>query len=201
MTASGHDKAWPAAGHLLFRPAIPANSHNLLINGDFEAGQGAPDGWQKAERITGQLPDAARKPKCLWVPEGRRGSRCLKLATPDEEAMPACECWWHQTIQEPEPGLYVMSYEARALDITPRADNARFYACGWARMKEGAHPRGMNLGYSPENRIDRGSVPLWTRRECLLNVPPNVQTLHLIFGIKQATGTAWVDNVRLDRAE
>jgi len=115
--------------------------------------------------------------------------------------MSACECWWHQTIQEPEPGLYVMSYEARALDVIPRGDNARFYACGWARMKEGAHPRGMNLGYSPKNRIDRGSVPLWTRKECLLNVPPDVQTLHLTFGIKQAAGTVWIDNVRLAKGQ
>jgi hypothetical protein len=57
----------------------------------------------------------------------------------------------------------------------------------------------MNLGWSAENQLERGTVPWWTPREGVLEVPKDVETLYLLFGLDQATGTVWVDNVRLEK--
>ena len=54
-------------------------------------------------------------------------------------------------------------------------------------------------GYSSENLIEQGSVSHWTRRECILDVPNDTDTLTVIFGIKHATGEIWIDNVRLEK--
>ncbi len=187
-------------GLLTFAPSIGVGANDLLVNGSFEEGEERPTGWSTAERITGELPAGATKPKCLWVDEGREGSRCLKLEATDPAAMTVSECWWHQTLDRPAAGTYVMPYDVRARDIRPHGGNGRFYACGWASMKEGIEPRGINLGYSPENQIDSGGTRFWTRRECVLDVPPDVERLHVIFGIIRATGTVWIDNVRLESA-
>ena len=190
-----------AAALLVLNPAVSATAANLLLNGDFEAGTDAPAAWLVAERFDGDVPAGATKPKCLSVKEGRNGSRCLKLEALDARAMAVSECWWNQLIKTPSPGAYVMTYDVRARDIRSRGDLGRFYACGWAAMKKGVTPRGLNLGYSPENRIEQGSAPYWTRRECVLDVPADTETLYLIFGIKHATGTVWIDNVRLEKRD
>ena len=67
------------------------------------------------------------------------------------------------------------------------------------RSSPGVEPKGMNLGMSPENRIERGCAARRPRRECRFVVPDDVEMLYLIFGVKQATGTVWIDNVRLER--
>jgi hypothetical protein len=67
-------------------------------------------------------------------------------------------------------------------------------------MWEGIEPRGINLGYGPENQIESDGASSWTRRECVLDVPPDVERLHVIFGIIGATGTVWIDNARLESA-
>ncbi len=103
-----------------------------------------------------------------------------------------------QAIKAPAAGTYVMTYDVRARDIHSQGEYGRFYACGWATMKEGVTPSGVNLGYSQENLIEQGSVPHWTRRECILDVPGDTDTLTVIFGIKHATGVVWIDNVRLE---
>ena len=190
-----------ADAFLVLSPSASVTAPNLLVNGDFEAGASAPTAWSVAERFDRDLPAGATRPRCLWVKEGRNGSGCLKLEAPDPRAMGVSECWWHQLIKTPAPGTYVMTYDVRTLAIRSRGELGRFYACGWAAMKKGVTPRGLNLGYSPENRIEHGRAPRWTRRECILDVPAETQTLHLIFGIKHATGTVWIDNVRLEQRD
>ena len=197
----------PAAAPLRFRPAVPMNAANLLVNGDFEDGDNKPAGWEMCDRITGDLPDGAKKPKCLCVKEGRDGSRCLKLEGLDANAMRVYEYWWAQQIHAPAPGLYVMSYEIRTDALVKESHHYKpcFYAEGWARPNKG---KGQSKDSDPnrhlnpnryENRIREGRIPCWTRKECLLDVNANVGILYLIFGVRGVTGTIWIDNVRLEK--
>jgi len=201
VTAPDMDGQEPVAGHLLIAPQIPASAANLMANGDFESrdDKGLPTGWHKTERFFGKWPPGSARPRCLWAAEGRGGSGCLKLEGLDANAMAVYEHWWAQTISVPAAGPCVMGYEIRTDAVASQAPRGRFYACGWARMKPGVEPKGMNLGMSPENRIERGCAARWTRRECRFVVPDDVEMLYLIFGVKQATGTVWIDNVRLER--
>lgn len=186
------------AGYLLLDPAVSADAANLLPNGDFEEGADKPTGWVTAERVTGEVLAGAARPRCLWAAEGRGGSRCLKLEAPDGGAARAVECWWNQTLHL-APGSYVLTYDVRAVDIRTEGDGGCFYASGWAWVKQGQGRMGMNLGYSRESQIEAGSAPLWTRRETVFDVPADTESVIVLFGMARATGTVWIDNVRLER--
>ncbi|MBM4044668.1 MAG: hypothetical protein FJ279_06100, partial [Planctomycetes bacterium] len=188
-------------GLLVFDPPLCADAKNLLTNGDFESGVDTPARWTAMERVPGKPDGVSQSAVTAWPREGRDGSRCLKLEALDAAAMKGNEYWWAQTIAAPRPGAYVMTYELRARDIQAQGDGGKFYASGWAKRKPGSQPEGLNLGWSSENHIERGSVPLWTRKECILDVPTDVETLYLLFGLQRATGTVWIDNVRLEKCE
>ena len=195
--------AWAASdpGYLVCEPPVPADAKNLAANGDFEAGTDKPNAWSVVERITGELPAGAKKAVGLWVNQGREGSRCLKLEAADPNAMKVCETWWAQSFPAPPAGTYIMSYEIRARDIVPRREDGKVYASGWAQWKKDGQTQGMNLGWGPENHITRGSAPCWTRRESVFNVSGQAETIYLLFGIEHATGTVWIDNVRLEKCQ
>jgi parallel beta-helix repeat protein len=192
------------AGYLTLALPGTVGAANLATNGGFEEGADQPVAWNAVERVS-DTPNGpsrsgpSRSGVAQWVNEGRDGSRCLKLEALDAATMARGEYWWAQQIAAPPAGTYLMTYEVRARDLRPRTGRGKFYASGWAQRKKGSVPESMNLGWSAENQLERGTVPWWTPREGVLEVPKDVETLYLLFGLDQATGTVWVDNVRLEK--
>ncbi len=189
------------AGGLTCTPVVAVGAANLVVNGDLEAGTGAPTGWGAVERIPGQPDGASKRGIAQWVTEGRDGSRCLKLEATDATLMQGAEFWWAQSFKSPGPGNYAMSYDLRVRDLVPRGEGALFYGAGYAMWTKDGKAAGMNLGWTDEGLLKRGSVPLWTRREVIFRVPADAETIYVLFGIEKATGTVWVDNVRLERCQ
>ena len=66
-------------------------------------------------------------------------------------------------------------------------------------MKKGTERTGVNLGITRESRIENGSAPFWTRRETVLDVPANAESVIVLFGMVRAAGIVRVDNVRLEK--
>ncbi len=187
------------AGYLSLEPAVPADAANVLANGGMEEGAGQPQGWTVNERAAGPAPPGAEKPRALWVAEGREGSRCLKIEAAKAEGARAVECWWSQSVERPAAGTYVLTYDVRAAEIHAVGEGGHFYACGWAWVKKGTERTGVNLGITRESRIENGSAPFWTRRETVLDVPANAESVIVLFGMVRAAGIVRVDNVRLEK--
>lgn len=189
------------AGRLVFAPTVALDARNLAANGDLEGGNGQPGGWGPVERIPGQRDGPSQRGVAQWVAEGRGGSRCLKLEALDPTAMRVSEFWWAQSFRSPGAGTYLMSYEVRARDLVPRGDGGQFYGAGYAMWTKDGQAKGMNLGWTDEALLKQGSVPCWTRKEAVFEVPADAETIYLLFGLNKTCGTVWVDNVRLERCE
>jgi hypothetical protein len=186
------------AGLLQRRPAVRADSANLLTNADFEAGDKRPAAWNTIWWDTSREPrEADREPKCTWPAEGRLGDRCLKIASADAAKMATRQGGFVQDIPSPGPGRCVLGFDLRAakLAMADAAAGGSFSAYVHVVRKDGSH--GANVGQ------DASTVPGggfdWTRVEIPIDAPEDAATLAVIFQFQRMTGEVWVDNVTFRR--
>ncbi len=174
------------AGELALSPAFSATSKNLLRNGDFESSDTKP--WRKGSNGRVAFPAS-----CLRrVPEAADGGWCMKWVCKDDKLMAKGILKWIYPLPKGlGPGTYLLSYDMRVEGLTPRSKGGMF--CGYIRTV--AKPTGHNEGQTA-SAFGGKSLP-WTRRDCVINIPPGAKPIFVSLQLHKATGVVWIDNVEL----
>lgn len=179
------------AGELVLRPVCRVDAGNLLRGGDFEAADLSP--WHAATNGR-NVPPAMEVDR---VPGGLAGSWCARLRCADAGLMKKGVLkWLHPLPAALEPGVFVLSYDLHTENLTPRGPGGMF--CSYIRTRT-ADGGGRNEGQQ-ESGVTTPDVD-WTRRDCVIRVPTGAKPRFVSLQLHKATGTVWVDNVALYRAE
>jgi len=93
----------------------------------------------------------------------------------------------------------VLSYDVRIVGLKPIAKSGMF--CGYIRtqLEAGDSRKGTNAGQML-HAIAVRHVP-WTRRDCVIEVLEGHRATFVSLQLHKATGTVWLDNVSLVKAE
>ena len=178
------------AGELVLTPACPAAGEDLLHKGTFESSDAKP--WHMTANRGVTFPDGSLR----RVREAADGSWCMKWECKDEKLMQkGILKWLHALPKDIGPGTYLLSYDMRVEDLTPRAKGSMF--CGYIRTV--AKPTGRNEGQTPH--AFSGKALPWTRRDCVIEIPKSAKPSYVSLQLHKATGTVWVDNVALVKCE
>ena len=182
------------AGELALAVNVPVGAKNLLRNGDFEAADLKP--WRKSNNA-GKNFDAQVVGR---VREGADDSWCARIECRDAKLMETGVLKCLQSLRKGlGAGTYVLSYDVRITGLKPIAKSGMF--CGYIRTQSdvGAPRKGTNAGQMP-HAIAVRHVP-WTHRDCVIEVPEGHQPTFVSLQLHKATGTVWLDNVALMKAE
>ncbi|OGV71995.1 MAG: hypothetical protein A3K19_22125 [Lentisphaerae bacterium RIFOXYB12_FULL_65_16] len=183
------------AGTLVLQPVVPGAAPNLILNPacDKQAGKEPwyEDGWD-----TGNAPPE-KKALVSFADEGRHGASCLKIVGRDAVAMDSILALWRQKILNPVPGTYRLSYWVKTEKLSAAALDAGVGAYGYLRAADGVNGEYLSR---EDGWIESKNLP-WERREILLTVSPGFPELWITFGMRKATGTVWIDDVRLEKCE
>jgi len=197
---------------------------DLLANGSFEAGKGAPEGWQRPDGLTS-----------LWVEEGHGGGHCMKFDTdvklaelharkaemerdppplarpksptkhPDYDTVAGVEgVAFYSDFLEVKPGMrYTLQLSARALKagMTPKV-----FVKGYEETHEDVID-GAGKRVNRTFRRVRYKVSLdckcdltWNDFQCAVNPTvdgPEVRWVRIMIFCYWPQGTYWVDDVHL----
>lgn len=187
------------AGHLVFLPPVPAGGPQLFPHPELNtasAGTQLPEGWSMTRWGTSEEPDVKeREPKLDYLAEGTWGSNCFRMHSANKEKMATRQGGFAHTFRNPEPGNYLFSFRMKAEQLVSVRKKGTFCAFVHLLRKNGSH--GPNLG-GDETASRAGSMP-WTRREVLVNVPPDTGSITVTFIFGGMLGTVWVDDISLHR--
>lgn len=156
-------------------PAAPREPENLLPNPSFEEGAGdAPAAWRPRTY-------SGRGARHTWVPEGRFGSRCLRI----DSDRPTDTSWYVD------------------VPVDPRG---RYRLAGWVRTED---VRGAMGGLYNVHTMGQTVTPAltgttdWREVEVVFDAAGRDRvSLNCLFGgWGQSTGTAWYDDLSLTRVE
>ncbi|MEA3365326.1 MAG: hypothetical protein U9Q79_06760, partial [Candidatus Hydrogenedentes bacterium] len=127
------------------------------------------------------------------VEEAAAGGWCMRFIGEDAEVMKqSIAKWVHPLDKALGAGTYVLSYDMRVSDLTPRGSLGTFnsYIRTWT-----APGKGRNAGQT-EYAFEGSELP-WTRRDCVIEVKEDERATFVSLQLHRATGTVWVDNVSL----
>ena len=181
------------AGELAWTPTCRVTAKNILLHGDFEAGDIKP--W----RLGHNVKTAPERVIMGRIHEGPDRDWCIRLecGSPQTMTQGVISCAYSVKHLKLGPGTYVLSYDLRVADLQ-RPTNSGMACCyiGHWYPKEDRSSKAILL---PGRFIGR-DVP-WTRRESIISVPEGAQLSHISLQLHKAAGTVWYDNVSLLRCE
>ena len=191
-----HDLAH--AGELLFHPACPAETPNLLQRGHFNAADLAP--WADGSwRIGGGKVD----PNLIEPRDkgGAPGDRCMYFdSTEIEEMKKTVAIWRHPVPPDLPAGDYLMTFDVRSGKVLGGAFiSCLFHNDGGPEGKtfetQDAKVRHEYQGMR-EYAMKHAWLP-WTRRDCLVRLPEGAKARRAAIMRYCLAGQFWIDNVAL----
>ncbi len=162
---------------------------DLIVHGDFESTDMKP--WSRASNGR-KTPDAMRIER---VRRGTDGGWCVQIECADAELMKnGVLKWLHPLPRTLQSGIYVLSYDLRVDDLQPRDPSGMF--CSYIRTTTPSGG-GANVGQR-ENAVHEHHID-WTHRDCVIEIPAGARPSFVSLQLHKATGSVYVDNVKLWR--
>jgi len=121
--------------------------------------------------------------------EGADGTPCLQLEAdvPQERGVGAM-----QLVAMPTAGTYYLALQLRGRNLRTEADGGVQVSVRYLPMEGSGRSRSAG-----EQRLVSRLSPLWERLELPVTIPPDTAAMTVTIQLRNATGTAWVDQVSL----